>query len=634
MIAWLLSLDGLVALTVLFAAVTFLRDYIALGTGHSPGLAFVHAHWTSIAFLLFLLFATRKKGNVWSLANSCRVIVRLLALVCFGWLVFAPFSPPLMLARHWRAEVILLVFLAHQIITHMEHPKTPGIDESPPTVHRFAAQWASALVFAAGVGILSDSLRDYFLCDDFGILRHVSHASFPGLLRKFVSADPGMTVLRPATLLSWKLDYLIWGDSPFGFHLTNTVFHAANAVLVFLIAKRVLPSLGAGIIAGLLFAIHPAHADAVIFIAARYGVLCTFFYLLSLLSFIAFLSNRRKILYSASLLFFALALANKETALTLPLAVATYDLVRTRPTLGRLRRVATRSMPFFAMIAFYFAWRVAVLGSLSLPQTPHGGITILGSGLIGLEIRLVRSPLLYLFSPRGTWHPRWTHYLYLGLFAATSLVFYLRREFLLRRGGLFAFFFIFIAALTGASLMIYPDLSGIRVLYLPSAGLAMLFGLLISRGIAQSARPRWPSIALLAILLAGFVAGSLVNHSSYHEASRIAYDVGHAPSRFYPSFPVSSPTLYVVDVPRLHKGAKLFEWGLPEAIERLSPGARVIFVHDDAWLPGMRSSEFNELLQSGKLQLGRSDFVFLWDPSRQSLIDATEDFAAPGNPQA
>jgi hypothetical protein len=41
MVLRLLSLDGLVALTIFLAGVTFLRDYVALGIGYSPGLSFV-----------------------------------------------------------------------------------------------------------------------------------------------------------------------------------------------------------------------------------------------------------------------------------------------------------------------------------------------------------------------------------------------------------------------------------------------------------------------------------------------------------------------------------------------------------------------------------------------------------------
>jgi len=628
MVLRLLSLDGLVALTIFLAGVTFLRDYVALGTGYSPGLAFVRSHLNGIVFLLFLLFATRKGGRTRRLSRAYRVIVRLFALIIFGWLVFRPYSLPLVLANHWRVEIILLVFLAHQLNAYKSSRSRPPIDLSPTPARPRLMLYASLFVFAAGVAVFADSLQDYFLCDDFGILRKMTQTSLPGLFREFISAPPGITVLRPATLFSWKLDHLVWGNNPFGFHLTNVLLHGANAVLVFLIAKRIFSSLGAGIIAGTLFAIHPAHADAVIFVAARYGVLCTFFYLLSLLSFIEFLSHRRKIIYAASLLFFALALANKETALTLPLALVVYDLLHIpRPRLSRLRELVARHAPFFALMSFYFAWRIALLGGLSLPQAPQGTFTLFDSGALGLEMRLIRSPLIHLFSPRGNWHPNWTHYLYLVLFAATTLVFYLRRHFLLRRPGLFALLFIFIAAITGASLKIYPDLSGIRVLYLPSAGVAALLGLFLWGGIAQEHGSKWPSAALLILLLGGYVAGSLVNHSSYHEASRIAYNVAHAPSRFYPSFPVSQPTLYVIGVPRLHKGAKLFECGLPEAIEAASPGSRVIFVHDDMWLPAMRSWEFDELLQSARLYLGHSDFVFRWNPSSESLEDATAELS-------
>ena len=72
-----------------------------------------------------------------------------------------------------------------------------------------------------------------------------------------------------------------------------------------------------------------------------------------------------------------LALANKETALTLPLALVVYDLLHTpRLRLSQLRELVARDAPFFALMSFYFAWRIALLGGLSLPQAPQGTFTL------------------------------------------------------------------------------------------------------------------------------------------------------------------------------------------------------------------------------------------------------------------
>src|ERR1700730_7297106 len=50
----------------------------------------------------------------------------------------------------------------------------------------------------------------------------------------------------PLTWISFALDYLLWGMDPFGYHLTNLLLHTANAVLVFLIARRLLSAAAPG----------------------------------------------------------------------------------------------------------------------------------------------------------------------------------------------------------------------------------------------------------------------------------------------------------------------------------------------------------------------------------------------------
>ncbi|HEY6098384.1 MAG TPA: hypothetical protein VIW03_03075, partial [Anaeromyxobacter sp.] len=93
---------------------------------------------------------------------------------------------------------------------------------------------------------------------------------------------------RPLATLSWALQYAIHGRAPLGYHLVNVLLHALASGLVALVARRVLgaaassrvplgrPWVGgeAGALgAGLLFALHPAHVEAVAPIVARTDVL-------------------------------------------------------------------------------------------------------------------------------------------------------------------------------------------------------------------------------------------------------------------------------------------------------------------------------------------------------------------------
>jgi hypothetical protein len=72
---------------------------------------------------------------------------------------------------------------------------------------------------------------------------------------------------QPVVWLSYAADFLLWGMDPIGFHLTNLLWHCANAALLFLFSRRLfqvaapgaeksLAAWAAGF-AALTFALHP-----------------------------------------------------------------------------------------------------------------------------------------------------------------------------------------------------------------------------------------------------------------------------------------------------------------------------------------------------------------------------------------
>ncbi len=74
---------------------------------------------------------------------------------------------------------------------------------------------------------------------------------------------------RPMTAFSYWLDGLLWQGNPGGFHLTNVLLHAGVSVLVLKVAQRLLPNGLAALLAGLLFAVHPIHVEAVAWVQGR-----------------------------------------------------------------------------------------------------------------------------------------------------------------------------------------------------------------------------------------------------------------------------------------------------------------------------------------------------------------------------
>jgi tetratricopeptide (TPR) repeat protein len=163
---------------------------------------------------------------------------------------------------------------------------------------------------------------------------------------------------RPVVMLSFAIEYAIYGLRPWGFHLTNLLLHAANAMLVFLLLERVARSRRTAFIAALLFAVHPAN-KAVITINDRTGLFAAFFFISAMLLYLEFRRSqgggRRALSYAGCCILFALGLFSKEEALTLPLMLILLDsLILNAAEASSYAKRAMRYLPFFVLIAFYF----------------------------------------------------------------------------------------------------------------------------------------------------------------------------------------------------------------------------------------------------------------------------------------
>ncbi|HZS50161.1 MAG TPA: tetratricopeptide repeat protein [Bryobacterales bacterium] len=137
---------------------------------------------------------------------------------------------------------------------------------------------------------------------------------------------------HPFTWITLGLDYVLWGMNPAGYHLTNILLHAANAVLLYLIALRLLGGrIWVAVLAALLFSVHPLRVESVAWVTERRDVLSGFFYLLSVLTYLRAQrppedgpsSRTREMALSAA--FFAAGLLSKVIVASLPLVLLLLD---------------------------------------------------------------------------------------------------------------------------------------------------------------------------------------------------------------------------------------------------------------------------------------------------------------------
>jgi hypothetical protein len=104
----------------------------------------------------------------------------------------------------------------------------------PSWLRNNAVYVVASAIAAFALICFSNSLVNGFVFDDR------IHLLDRPLLRSLSNLPRLLTEsYRPLRNVSYALDFFIWGERAFGFHLTNILIHAANSVLVFLVARRI-----------------------------------------------------------------------------------------------------------------------------------------------------------------------------------------------------------------------------------------------------------------------------------------------------------------------------------------------------------------------------------------------------------
>ncbi|MDA0376589.1 MAG: hypothetical protein O3A80_04755 [bacterium] len=139
----------------------------------------------------------------------------------------------------------------------------------------------------------------------------------------FTTYDPELYI--PLTLLSYQIEYLFFGNSPMGYHITNVVLHILNAILVLLLVRYWTTRWEVPFITAALFAIHPINTEAVMWISGRKDLLSTFFLLSALLFYCRHRVSGRSAFFYASLTLFIAGLFTKVLVVTMPLLMMIID---------------------------------------------------------------------------------------------------------------------------------------------------------------------------------------------------------------------------------------------------------------------------------------------------------------------
>jgi len=238
---------------------------------------------------------------------------------------------------------------------------------------------------------------------------------------------------QPLVFLSHMAMVSLYGLNPGPHHLLNVALHAMNAALWFVVLGRLRFSVWTAAIAAALWAWHPLRVESVAWVTERKDVLSGLFWILTIWAYTHYAAHRKDWRrFALVTMLFALALATKPVAVTLPLLLLMLD----RWPLERLDESTIRAriiekLPLFALSAI--SALITILGQQSVAAVSSG----VGFGARALNA--VRSYAVYLLqtvwpdglSPFYTFpvaHPVWEIVASAALLAGVSWLVWKRRK--------------------------------------------------------------------------------------------------------------------------------------------------------------------------------------------------------------
>ena len=226
---------------------------------------------------------------------------------------------------------------------------------------------AYSAVAACAVVVYLGALQNRFALDDntivlYNSLVHAPAGMWQAFLHSYWPVEVGGGLYRPLVIATYAADWALgWGGVAW-FHAVNLVWHAAASVMVAVLAQRwAADEAGdgtrAGLIAGLVFAVHPVHVEAVANIVGRAELMAGLFAVLAVYAAV----GRDAVGWSAAAL--VCGLMSKENAAVVPgLIVWGWIVGLARPP---RRRMLVYLASWLAVGAAYTAVRWTILNPFS-----------------------------------------------------------------------------------------------------------------------------------------------------------------------------------------------------------------------------------------------------------------------------
>jgi hypothetical protein len=214
------------------------------------------------------------------------------------------------------------------------------------------------LLFLAAVAIFLPSLHyemlnwddEYYVLSNPWLL-NFSWGNITGLFTHSYFSN-----YHPLTMISYMVDFQLWGYEPAGYRAVNLVLHGATVVIGYLLLRALGGARWLSFFLMLFFAVHPLRLESVVWISERKDVLAGLFYTLALLFWVkgsrTTESHHSRAWITAAVVAVVLSLFSKAMAVSFPFVVFLHDMLLHRD------RVKPRVPVYLLLVALsvLFMW--------------------------------------------------------------------------------------------------------------------------------------------------------------------------------------------------------------------------------------------------------------------------------------
>ncbi len=329
---------------------------------------------------------------------------------------------------------------------------------------------------------------------------------------KIDANDKGL--YRPLTLTTYNLQYAISGTQAGAFHIVNILLHALVCFVLMKMVLLVFTDYKIALVAGLLFAIHPIHTEAVAGIVGRAEILASLFILTSMISYHQWRQKGDSKWLALLLLSTFAAITSKEHGFLIIALLGLQEVYYFFTTKNYILSDGKKWTAFGSVALLSIAlW--AFRSTITGPPVPHEQwLGVKPADRMATSIRTITDYIGMHVWPLRLSADYWTDQVpiigfsqpgailgFLVIISLLALAFYLRRKMSVASWGIL-FFFLMLLPVSNF-LFAAGFLKAERILYIPSIGLIMVMAVMKMK-LIDSKATKIPGLVLLGLFVLFF----------------------------------------------------------------------------------------------------------------------------------